>query len=329
MFNLGKRMTRRPSTAPAMGETARDENAVENSVSIVIPLYNHGRFIEETLRSATSQGRALREVIVVDDGSSDDSLAIAQSFARTHDRLVVWTQPNQGAHAAINNGVARATGEFIAVLNSDDIFEPDRLETLAASLIANPASELAASGLSFIDSESKAIRDAWYEEAAAQYRRSRDLPLSLVDANFLMTTSNFLFRRSLVQRIGGFRDLRYAHDLDFLLRIQAHGGGIEIEERNLVRYRRHEANTISEQHAKVRVEWAVVAAIHLQEWTSLSGQPLDVGRWLAFESVFERHRLTRAVHLVLAKLRSAPSGLDAAAFVLRERAFLELLREAV
>ncbi|MEH6719919.1 MAG: glycosyltransferase [Aurantimonas endophytica] len=328
MFKLRKPFSR-PTAMPQAVEPSGDRSALRNSVSVVIPLYNHGRYIEATLRSAMSQGQVLREIIVVDDGSSDDSLAVAQALAQDDERLIVWSQPNQGAHAAINHGMARATGEFVAILNSDDIFETERLATLAALLIANPGSDLAASGLSFIDGESHPIRDAWYEETLAAFGRNGDIPLSLVDGNFLMTTSNFLFRRSLISRIGGFRDLRYAHDLDFLLRIQAHGGEIMFEPRNLMRYRRHQANTINEQHGNVRAEWAMVAAIHLHEWMALSRQPFDARRLLAFERIFERHQLSMAVHLVLAKLRTAPTGLDATTSVLNDRAFLEILREAV
>lgn len=298
-------------------------------MSVVIPLYNHARYIEETLRSAMAQGQALREIIVVDDGSSDDSLAVAQALALNDERLIVWSQPNQGAPAAINHGMARATGEFIAILNSDDIFETERLATLTALLVANPGSDLAGSGLSFINGESQPIRDAWYEETLAVFERNRDIPLSLIEGNFLMTTSNLLFRRSLISRIGGFRNFRYAHDLDFLLRIQAYGGGIIIEPRNLMRYRRHQANTINEQHGNVRVEWAMVAAIHLHEWMALSRQPLDARRLLAFERIFERHQLSMAVHLVLAKLRTVPIGLDGTMSILNDRAFLEIVRETV
>lgn len=327
MFNLRKRLKRESRSTVASPAPA--PTAPEASVSVVIPLYNHVGFIAETLDSAIAQGTVLREIIVVDDGSTDNSLATAQSLAQNDDRIVVWSQPNQGAHVAINHGIARATGEFIAILNSDDVYEPGRLDALASLLAASRKSELAASGLSFVDAQSRPIEDAWYEQAFARHDGESDPSLALVNGNFLMTTSNFVFRRSLVERIGGFRNLRYAHDLDFLLRILAYSGAIEIDPRRLMRYRRHENNTINEQHAKVRVEWAVVSAIHLYESPSLSGEGLDPRRWASFQGVFAQHKLTDGVNLALARLHAAPLRGDAVSHLLADQAFLEALREFV
>lgn len=327
MFNLRKRMKQESGSTIATPAPAR--SAPEASVSVVIPLYNHAGFIGETLDSALGQGAVLREVIIVDDGSTDDSLATARTLARKDDRIVVWSQPNQGAHLAINNGMARATGDFVAILNSDDVYEPGRLDALASLLAASQKSELAASGLLFMDARSSPIEDAWYEQALARHDGESDLSLALVNANLLMTTSNFVFRRSLVERIGGFRNLRYAHDLDFLLRILAYSGAIQIDPRRLMRYRRHENNTINEQHARVRAEWAVVSAIHLYESPSLSGAGLDSRRWARFQDVFAQHKLTDGVNLALARLHAAPPRGDAVSHLLADRAFMETLREFV
>lgn len=327
MFNLRKRMKR--ESGSTVDGPASAHSAPEASVSVVIPLYNHARFIAETLGSAMTQGTVLREIIVVDDGSIDDSLATARLLAQNDDRIVVWSQPNQGAHAAINHGMARATGEFIAILNSDDVYEPGRLDALASLLAASPKSDLVASGLSFVDAQSRPVEDAWYEQAFARHDGEGDPSLALVNGNFLMTTSNFVFRRSLVERIGGFRNLRYAHDLDFLLRILAYSGAIEIDARRLMRYRRHENNTINEQHAKVRAEWAVVSAVHLYESPSLSGAGLDSRRWANFQSVFAQHKLTDGVNLALARLHAVPLRGDAVSHLLADQAFMEAIRELV
>src|SRR5207247_1507400 len=92
------------------------------SISVVIPLYNHERFILQALESIYSQSVLPKEVIVVDDGSQDMSLDIARKFAKAHPEMIVRSHPNQGSHYTINSGVRQASGEFVSILNSDDAY---------------------------------------------------------------------------------------------------------------------------------------------------------------------------------------------------------------
>jgi glycosyltransferase involved in cell wall biosynthesis len=107
----------------------------------VIPLYNHARFIEAAIDSALRQGPILREMVVVDDGSTDDSATIARGLAEADPRIVFWSQPNRGAHAAINAGIQRASGELPA---SRLLTRPDALSrTLGTMLHSNSTTETA------------------------------------------------------------------------------------------------------------------------------------------------------------------------------------------
>ena len=117
---------------------ARREERPEPSVSVVIPLYNHAGYIGEAIDSALADGACVQDVIVVDDGSTDASYAAASERAGADPRVIVWTQPNRGAHAAINAGLTRATGRHVAILNSDDAFRPGRLALLCAMLDRDP-----------------------------------------------------------------------------------------------------------------------------------------------------------------------------------------------
>ncbi len=94
-------------------------------------------------------------------------------------------------------------------------------------------------------------------------RPARDLGVALLNGNFVMTTSNLLFRRQRWEAVGPFAALRYAHDLDWLLRAVALGRRVVLVDKPLLRYRSHGSNTISEDHAAVRAEWAMVAAAYL------------------------------------------------------------------
>ena len=93
-------------------------------VSVIIPAYNSGGLIRASIDSAQSQRGVTFEVIVVDDGSTDDTLSILQSYG---DAVRCIRQRNQGAYVARNNAAAAARGEWLAFLDADDLWEPDKL----------------------------------------------------------------------------------------------------------------------------------------------------------------------------------------------------------
>jgi glycosyltransferase involved in cell wall biosynthesis len=94
-------------------------------IAVVIPAYNHGRFVGEAVRSVLVQTIDDLELIVVDDGSTDDTLAVVEAIRDP--RLRIITQRNGGTHAAINTGLRAVAAPLIAILNSDDAYEPERL----------------------------------------------------------------------------------------------------------------------------------------------------------------------------------------------------------
>jgi glycosyltransferase involved in cell wall biosynthesis len=323
MFKSPWRSAARKAQTPDAPTAAR--------VSVVVPLYNHARYVADAVRSALAQGPVLREVVVVDDGSTDGSAEALLAACGDDPRLVLWSQPNHGAHAAINAGLLRATGEVLAVLNSDDVYASGRLDRLVAVLDADPQTDLAATGLRFLDGNGAPAANPWYEEALAFYRASGDLGAALVNGNFVMTTSNLAFRRGLLDRIGLFAPLRYAHDLDFLLRALAHGRRFALLlDEPLLSYRVHAANTIREEHGTVRMEWAAAAAGYLDALTTAAPGPVDWAGLRAVGAALERHKLLPAVQLCLAHLRRHPAGgtLERAP-MLADEGFRAALRESV
>lgn len=108
-------------------------------VSIVIPVYNTSRFLEECLRSVLRQDFTDWQAILVDDGSTDDSGTICDQYAATDPRIEVLHQPNQGLSVARNNGLTRAQGEFVLFLDSDDFWlRQDTLTTLLNAMDRHP-----------------------------------------------------------------------------------------------------------------------------------------------------------------------------------------------
>ena len=296
-------------------------------VSVVIPLYNHARYIAEAVASVLEQGELLRDLIVIDDGSRDASAEVMAGLAAGDARIRFLTQENRGAHATINRGLALATGEFVTILNSDDAYLPGRFAALVRALDLDPGSDLAASAIAFMDDASQPIENPWFTEALDGYKARRALGPALIDANFLMTTSNFLMRRSLLARIGDFAPLRYAHDQEFALRAAANGVRLAFIDRPLMRYRFHGANTISENHANVRLEWALCAAVFLKLKAG-SAHPLPKETRDEIDAILAKHSLTKAAAVAL-KTLDARGGATVDEALVADPAFREKLLAAV
>jgi len=106
--------------------------------SIIVPAYNAESTLAETLDAISAQRVDDWECIVVDDGSSDGTLALAQSYADADPRFSVTSQPNQGTAGAYNTGVKSATGEFVVICSADDVLLPEHLERMSAFIEGEP-----------------------------------------------------------------------------------------------------------------------------------------------------------------------------------------------
>jgi hypothetical protein len=216
--------------------------------AVVIPSYNHARFVGAALESALGQTRPPDRVVVVDDGSRDGSPAAIEAYRGRGVELHV--QQNAGAHAALNRAVELAAEdcEFVAVLNSDDLFEPRRLERCLEHLAARPDLGVVCSELVVIDAEGRPLpedapRRRWFQVAWSLGAAGDLSPAEWLGmANFPATTSNVVARvRDL--RAHPFRAYRFCHDYAFLLEA-ALRGRLGVLDEPLLRYRVHDANTI-------------------------------------------------------------------------------------
>ncbi len=214
------------------------------SVAIVLPLYNHERYIADALRSILAQSRVPDRIIVIDDGSTDNSLEAARSVP--HPSISLLTQQNAGAHATLNRAISLAPeAEFIGILNSDDLFEPRRIESCLRSLELNPAASVVATRLRLIDDASSLLspddpRARWL--ASVWRARPQSIPAWLGIANFVKTTSNLIARADYL-RAHPFRPYRYVHDY-YLAVTAAMDDALVVLDEELLRYRVHTSNTI-------------------------------------------------------------------------------------
>jgi glycosyltransferase involved in cell wall biosynthesis len=238
-------------------------------VSVVIPSYNHARYVREAAGSVLAQDVADLELIVVDDGSSDESVEIVQGLGDPRVRLV--RQPNQGTHAALNNGLALARGRWLAILNSDDRWAPGRLRAALDVFAREPETALVGSWIELIDADGRPLSvkhgfddlDPWpVEDPALTFKADRDLRTALLNQNYWATTSNYVFPRTTWEKHGPFRPLRFAHDWDFALRVQRESPA-RLLEAPLVQYRVHDANTIRQDPPAMVYEVCWVLAVHV------------------------------------------------------------------
>lgn len=213
-------------------------------VSIIVPAYGLAHIVGETLDSIIAQGFADWEAIVVDDGAPDDVEGALEAYAN-EPRIRLLKTDNGGLSVARNRAIAVARGEFIALLDGDDLYEPEYLERMTAAILADP-------GLGFVTC------DATYFGASRVGRRfSQHIPqidpISLErvlrrDFNVFITS---LIRRSALRAVGGFDPaLRSAEDFDLWIRLIEAGWGAAYVNAPLSRYRRR-AGSLSSQTANL------------------------------------------------------------------------------
>lgn len=197
-------------------------------VSVIIPAYNAEAFITETVQSALDQTYQDLEVIVVDDGSKDGTVAALEQFGN---RIRVHLQPNGGVAKARNMGVGLAKGSWIAFLDADDLWLPQKLERQLACSSAP---------MTFTDRFNIGSRGDLPEiQSDVTPMRGGDLFVPLMkDGNFITNTS-VVMRRALFERMGGFyTGLNGTEDWDLWIRIAEHHE-IGFLPEPLVRYRFH------------------------------------------------------------------------------------------
>lgn len=296
----------------SVAREAMNDILSDNALSVIIPLYNHEQYIDAALDSVLAQTLQPTEIIVIDDGSHDGSLLRVQRRAELEPRIMVWSHPNQGAHYTINAGLKRATGQYVAILNSDDCYHPQRMETCLQALEQDAEAAAVCTALSFIDENGKSCRNKWYEEALTFYRQAGDLSLALINGNFLMTTSNLFIRRTVFDELGLFAGLRYTHDLDFFLRMILHNKKIALLDQPLLQYRTHVSNTISEGALKVKQEWAAVVAWFVWQM----GEDREWNYFARLAEITDRHNLTRLLFFFFKQFqRTAPERLSVEAWL--------------
>ncbi len=246
-------------------------NQINPLVSVVVPSYNHARFIDACLDSVYSQTWAHIELIVIDDGSTDDSVV------RIREKLKLCPFPhqfiareNRGAHHTINEAIALASGEYVNILNSDDRFQPQRIEKMVTH-VAVIGAEWGFAEVEVIDDHGDLISNTDKDSLAgklktisASVHTAPTIGFALLRHNVAISTGNFFMRTEFFRSVGGFSDLRYVHDQAFALSATLLSEPVYVPEK-LYNYRVHGTNTISETGSGATAETSTMLQQHIQK----------------------------------------------------------------
>jgi len=223
-------------------------------ISLVIPTFNRGDLIAQTIESALSQSAPFSEIIVVDDGSTDNT---AEVLAKFGNQLKIFRTANQGVQAARNTGVEAAQGEYITLCDSDDLFENTFVEVMSSWLTAHADIDIAYvnfrtfNGAAVSENKFSQAPPGWFEGAQRDSEAADrgfcwnlpDLYLRTVQFQPLFPTGA-TFRRSFYKKIGGF-DARFngvgGEDWEFTLRAIA-AGQVALCKQPLAKVRKHSGN---------------------------------------------------------------------------------------
>lgn len=217
------------------------------SVAILIPNRNYGAFIEATLLSALAQTHPNTSIHVLDDGSTDDSVAVIDRVLNQHGnaRCHFSTRPNRGLVPTFNELVRSSTTEYVAILGSDDLFLPTRIERMLAP--ARPGEPfLAFSAVEIFGDDGITDLALWRDWHRQLLHQSAWLPtpgFALLRANLAITSSNLFFSRDLFDHLDGFDpSLPMSEEWDFSIRALRWTEPVFVPEL-LLRYRIHSNNT--------------------------------------------------------------------------------------
>ncbi|NJM90675.1 MAG: glycosyltransferase [Hydrococcus sp. RU_2_2] len=186
-------------------------------ISVVMPAYNASRYVGQAIESVLQQIFTDFELLIIDDGSTDGTLILTNQYALRDRRIKVLSQTNQGVSATRNRGVQMAKGQFMAFLDADDLWLPDKLAAHIEHFQANPNLAVSFSRVEFISPDG---------ERTGQVSTSRLVNLKPEDflyENPTTTMSNLIVRSEVFAQIGGFaEDMSYSEDLEWLFRAICH-----------------------------------------------------------------------------------------------------------
>ncbi len=187
-------------------------------ITVVTPSFNQAEFLERTILSVLNQDYPNLEYIVIDGGSTDGSVDIIRKY---EDRLAYWvSEPDRGQTEAINKGLQRATGEWVAWQNSDDVYYPDVFSDVAITAVKHPEADLIIGNMTLIDS---------HDHEFKSFRYVTPCYSALLAEGMILTNQAAFWKRRLHDEIGWLDEsLHYAFDYEWFLRLTQNHRGVHV-----------------------------------------------------------------------------------------------------
>jgi glycosyltransferase involved in cell wall biosynthesis len=206
-------------------------------VTVIVPIYNGEKYIEQTVLSVMNQDYINIELICIIDGTKDSSAEILQPYENSG-KLTLLEQANIGASLTRNKGMKLAKGDYVLLLDQDDVIEPSFLSKAVSAAVQTKSAGVVVNGR-LIDSSGNTIRRMY------RFNKPTLLLRDLLRKNQIYTSSQVLFNRQKVLLLGGFdaKNAGIADDWDLMLRILISGGKLTFIDELLMSYRLHDSNS--------------------------------------------------------------------------------------
>lgn len=240
-------------------------------LTVITPSFNQGRFVEETIRSVLQQGYPNLEYIIIDGGSTDNTVEIIRKYERL---LAYWvSEPDHGQSHALNKGLSRATGELIGWLNSDDMYTENCFQKVVAAFANSPDALVVHGNRILLDADSHV--SGWSQPPAFD----PDV------TGYVIASETAFWRRAAAANFVFKEDLRFAMDLEFFCRLYKAGTLLKLN--SFLGYFRCYADN------KSSTIWDVCLNETEREWKKIFGES-HVG----WKNAHERRRFRDALSLV-------------------------------
>ena len=225
--------------------SCKREGREASKVSIIIPSLNQSRFLERTILSVLNQDWPAMELIIVDGGSTDDSVTVIKKYKQ---HLAWWvSEKDSGQTNAINKGLARSTGVYVTWLGSDDILFPGAVRTLAEALDAHPQVGMAYGAVAFIDPDDRVTKTNSYQNI--------NLERLLYHKHSTIAQPSSLLRRETLNLAGGLNEsLHYCMDYDLWIRLHQHATSLNLGNEVFAGYRLHDDSKTVDDYTRMALE---------------------------------------------------------------------------
>ena len=212
--------------------------------SVVICCFNSSAYLNETIESIINQQYKNWELILINDGSTDNTEEIIKFYLKKNNKIKYYYQKNKGYPSARNKGIELAKGVWVSLIDHDDIMMSNRLKEQYQDIINNPEHIMFSSNSMHIDSKGKYLRENYFRYNPSKYDYNLiNVGLDLIKNGCFIGTETATFKKNIINDIGGFNErYRFISDYDFFIRVGLNYK-IFFNKKVLAKHRVHDQNT--------------------------------------------------------------------------------------